>query len=228
MLVDYGPSGTDPTIVTRGWIDPQNRGSLSRSSAITPGKTYRLRAGRVYSCQAGVMRAFLITGNPGSGKSTLAAELSRRGHAAIDADDLASWEDSSGVPVESPAQVDEAWQLKHRWVWNRARLEAAIASGGTTGLVFVCGIAMNQDQMLDLFERVFLLVIEADAQDARLARATSSQRTEGVKQQIRGGRPIFQARMLAAGAVPLDATASSEYLADTVLALAHSDRPEIS
>lgn len=42
LLVDYGPSGTEPAIVTRGWIDPQNRGSLSRSSAVTPGKTYRL------------------------------------------------------------------------------------------------------------------------------------------------------------------------------------------
>jgi adenylate kinase family enzyme len=172
------------------------------------------------------MRAFLITGNPGSGKSTLAAELSRRGHVAIDADDLASWEDSSGIPVESPAQVDEAWQLTHRWVWNRGRLEAALAaSDDPTGLIFVCGIALNQEEMLDLFEGVFLLVIEADAQDARLARATSSQRTEGVKQQIREGRPIFQARMLAAGAVPLDATASPASLADTVLALAHSDRP---
>lgn len=174
------------------------------------------------------MRAFLITGNPGSGKSTLAAELSRRGHVAIDADDLASWQDSSGVPVESPAEADEAWQLAHRWVWNRARLEAAIAaSDDPNGLMFVCGIAMNQDEMLDLFERVFLLVIDADAQEARLARATSSQRAEGVKQQIREGRPVFQARVLAAGAVPLDATASSESLADAVLALAHSDRPDI-
>jgi hypothetical protein len=94
-------------------------------------------------------------------------------------------------------------------------------------LIFVCGIALNQNEMLDLFERVFLLVIEADAQDARLARATSSQRTEGVKQQIREGRPILQARMLAAGAVPLDATASPVFLADTVLALAYSDRPGI-
>jgi adenylate kinase family enzyme len=166
------------------------------------------------------MRAFLITGNPGSGKSTLAAELSRRGHAAIDADDVASWENSSGASVQPPPQVDEAWQLTHRWVWNRTRLEAAIAAADdTTGLLFVCGIALNQDRMLDLFEHVFLLMIQADTQDARLAQATSPQRTEGVKQQIRDGRAVFQARMLAAGAIPLDANASPASLADTVLAL---------
>ena len=165
------------------------------------------------------MRAFLITGNPGSGKSTLAVELSRRGHAVIDADDLASWEDGGGVPVQPPPQVDESWQLAHRWVWNRAHLEAAIAAADdTTELLFVCGIALNQDEMLDLFERVFLLMIDADTQDDRLARATSLQRTEGVKQQIRDGRAVFQARMLAAGALPLDANASPASLADTVLA----------
>ena len=162
------------------------------------------------------MPAHLITGNPGSGKSTLAAELTRRGHSAIDADDLASWEDSSGRPVESPAQVDEAWQLTHCWVWQRAHLEAAIAAAGP---LFVCGIAVNQTEMLDLFERVFLLTLDPDAQEARLARATSPQRTEGVKQQIRDGREPFQTAMLAAGALPLDATASPASLADTVLAL---------
>ena len=166
------------------------------------------------------MRAFLITGNPGSGKSTLAAELSRRGHAAIDADDLASWEDSCGVPVQPPPQVDESWQPAHRWVWNRARLEAAIAAADdTTGLLFVCGIALNQDQMSDLFARVFLLTIDAATQDARLARATSPHRTDGVKQQIRDGRAVFQDRVLALGALPLDARESPAALADAVLSL---------
>jgi hypothetical protein len=171
------------------------------------------------------VRAFLITGNPGSGKSTVAGQLSRRGEVAIDADDLASWEDSSGMPVQPPAGVDEAWQLTHRWVWNRARIEAVIAAcEHPSGVMFVCGIAVNQHQMLDLFERVFLLVIDADAQDARLAKAESPQRTEGIKQQIRDGRPAFQAQMLAAGAVALDATASPALLADTVLAVARAPR----
>jgi len=43
LLVDVGPGGADPVVVTRGWIDPQNRASRSHSSAVTPGKAYRLR-----------------------------------------------------------------------------------------------------------------------------------------------------------------------------------------
>jgi X-Pro dipeptidyl-peptidase len=41
VLVDYGPSG--PAMVTRGWLDPQNRNSLSRSDRVVPGTHYDLR-----------------------------------------------------------------------------------------------------------------------------------------------------------------------------------------
>jgi X-Pro dipeptidyl-peptidase len=42
LLVDYAPDGA-ATILTRGWTDPQNRRSLSRSEPVTPGAAYRLR-----------------------------------------------------------------------------------------------------------------------------------------------------------------------------------------
>jgi hypothetical protein len=166
------------------------------------------------------MRVFLITGNPGSGKSTLAAELSRRALVAIDTDDLAFWEDGSGLPVDKPLDANHGWLLAHRWVWSRARIEEAIgaASDGGNGPMFLCGIARNQDQMLDLFEQVFLLRIDDDTQIARLARATSPLRTEAVRRQIREGRPVFEAHMLARGAIPLDGTASPAVLADGLLA----------
>ncbi len=41
-LVDYGPTGT-PTVVTRGWMDPQNRTSAARSEPLKQGKLYDLR-----------------------------------------------------------------------------------------------------------------------------------------------------------------------------------------
>ena len=39
VLVDYGP-GT-PEMVTRGWLDPQNRGGVTRSRPIRRGREYR-------------------------------------------------------------------------------------------------------------------------------------------------------------------------------------------
>ena len=43
VLVDYGPSGQAPLMVTRGWMDPQNRNSLWRSDRVREGKEYRFR-----------------------------------------------------------------------------------------------------------------------------------------------------------------------------------------
>jgi hypothetical protein len=53
----------------------------------------------------------------------------------------------------------------------------------------------------------------------RLARATSPGHTEAVRRQIREGRPVFQAQMLARGAIPLDGRAPAAELADSLLAL---------
>jgi X-Pro dipeptidyl-peptidase len=41
VLVDYGPDA--PLMVTRGWLDPQNRYSLTRSTPIRQGREYRFR-----------------------------------------------------------------------------------------------------------------------------------------------------------------------------------------
>jgi hypothetical protein len=163
------------------------------------------------------MPAYLITGNPGSGKSTLAAELSRRGLTAVDADDLAFWEDDAGTPTARPPDSDDDWALAHRWVWSRSRIQQAIALRGRGRTpVFVCGIALNQTEMLDLFDQVFLLVMDQQTQEARLA-AESPGRPSAVRQQIRDGRTVFQAHMLGQGAIPLDATARPPDIADRLL-----------
>lgn len=164
------------------------------------------------------MQAYLVTGNPGSGKSTLAAELCRRGMVAVDTDDLAFWADSAGTPVAQPPDPDDKWLLAHRWVWSRSRLERFVAeSGSQQRSVFFCGIARNQEQMLDLFDQVFILMIDEQTQLARLA-AESPVRTGAARQQIRDGRHVFQAQMLALGAIPLDGTASPKVVADRLLA----------
>ncbi|GAB3151696.1 Xaa-Pro dipeptidyl-peptidase [Micromonospora sonneratiae] len=44
LLVDYGPAGSNsaPVIVTRGWLDPQNRAGKARSLPVMPGQEYDL------------------------------------------------------------------------------------------------------------------------------------------------------------------------------------------
>jgi len=94
------------------------------------------------------------------------------------------------------------------------------------GPVFVCGIALNPDQFLDLFDRVFVLQIDEATQEARLAAhdaLNTPGRSEAGRQEIREGRAVFEAQMLSLGAIPLDGTAPTALLADELLALVAAD-----
>jgi dephospho-CoA kinase len=140
----------------------------------------------------------LITGNPGSGKATIAAELTRLGHHAIDADDeIARWEDTPDG---------------RRWTWDRDRLENAIRL--TPGL-FVCGIGINMRDMLDLFDHVFLVSIDAVTQIERLESA--GDRDPSLWQPIIDGRPVFEEGMKAVGATVLDGRRTATDLASEIV-----------
>jgi hypothetical protein len=172
------------------------------------------------------MPAFLITGNPGSGKSALAGELTRRGLLAIDPDhdpELSYWEDATGQRIslaDGPQRPDEDWLSSHRWVWSRSRMQQILA--GADGAVFVCGIALNQDELLDLFDQVFLLRIDGPTQEARLDAHDAQHppgRSEAGRREIRVGRPVFEAQMLRQGAIAVDATRPTAAVADKILTL---------
>jgi hypothetical protein len=168
-------------------------------------------------------RAFLITGNHGSGKSALAHELGRRGLLANDPDydpELSYWQDEAGRRVSGPQRPDQDWLGSHRWVWSGSRLRDVLA--GPDGAVFLCGIATNQGELADLFDRVFLLQIDAPTQEARLAANDAAHppgRSEAGRQEIRDGRAVFEMRMLKLGAIALDGTAPTAAVADQLLAI---------
>jgi dephospho-CoA kinase len=162
--------------------------------------------------------AILITGNPGSGKTSLASELARRGCAVIDADDIAGWETNSGVPVTQPVAASDEWLLSHSWVWSRSRVEAVITERSSPGRpLFVCGIAVNQREMLDLFDRVFLLTLDHETQVERLNAPSNAHRTVALRAQILDGRPVFEAEMRAAGAIALDGRLPISLLASHIM-----------
>lgn len=170
------------------------------------------------------MRAILVTGNPGSGKSTVAKELASRGFRAIDPDydrELSYWLDESGKTVrleEGPAAPDEAWLRSHRWVWNRLRLEELLAAHH--GPTFVCGIALNLEEVLDLFDAVFLLRIDAETQEDRLAAHDLDHppgRNEAGRQQVRAGRLVFEAQLVAMGAIPIEGNGTPAAVVDNIL-----------
>jgi dephospho-CoA kinase len=162
------------------------------------------------------MGAYLITGNPGSGKSTMVAELTRRGLLAIDTDDIAAWVDDSGRTAQQPVPMTAAWLASHHWVWTRSAIERAVATARTSP-VFFCGIAVNQREMLDVFDRVFVLTLDEQTQIDRLDTPDNADRNAAQRAEIIDGRPVFEEQMRAAGAVVLDGRQPTAVLATTIL-----------
>ena len=162
----------------------------------------------------------------------VADELARRGFAALDPDydpELSHWLDTDGRRTDladGPTAPTKAWLRSHRWVWSRPCLEELLAASGAA--MFVCGIAVNQHELLDLFTEVFLLRIDDRTQEDRLVaydRAHPPGRNEAGRQQIREGRQAFESDMLQLGATPLDGTLPTRTVVDQILARLPVSKP---
>ncbi|HTW03351.1 MAG TPA: hypothetical protein VMF87_23815 [Streptosporangiaceae bacterium] len=169
------------------------------------------------------MSAVQITGISAAGKSTIAAALARRGLTAIDADNdpfLAGMVDAAGVvAAEEPAAPDLAWLARHSWAWNPARLDELIRAAAPATL-YVCGGAANELELADRFSHVFLLEIDERTMLERLdapSRDNEWGRIGDTREDLRRRRPLLQERLLAAGAIPIDATQPLDQVVDAIL-----------
>jgi adenylate kinase family enzyme len=168
------------------------------------------------------MSAVIITGCSGAGKSTIAAVLARRGLAAIDADDdplLARTVDAAGhVVEEEPAAPDFAWLARHSWAWNPARLDELIRAVAPATL-YVCGGAANELELADRFTRVFLLEIDEPTMLARIDARQDNDwgRIGDTREYLRHFLPGYQARLVAFGAISIDARQPLDQVVDAIL-----------
>ncbi|MBI3335917.1 MAG: AAA family ATPase, partial [Candidatus Portnoybacteria bacterium] len=104
------------------------------------------------------MPKIYITGVSGTGKSTLAKELNRLGIFAIDMDTvegLCHWRNKkTGERTYYYSGIGRDWIEAHEWLCDIEKLKKLLKKDG---LVAVLGLASNQDEYLNLFDKVFLL-----------------------------------------------------------------------
>jgi dephospho-CoA kinase len=164
----------------------------------------------------------LVTGRAGSGKSAVNSELKNRGLRSYDTDTfpgLARWEDiktGQQVRVDPSKYVD---YTKIDWNWQDGVLRSLLASEDD---LFLCGSASNELDYHPLFDKVFVLTLDADTQLARLKSRPDdygkdpAQQAEIIKEQAE-----FVEDALRLGAIAVDGTRSINAVVDEILTLAN-------
>ena len=167
------------------------------------------------------IRNYLIEGVSGAGKTTVAEELQRRGEHVVHGDrELAYLGDpATGRPLDALAREDVADKVRwrhERHIWDLARVRSLVADQ-SHARSFFCGGSRNFHHFIDLFEEVFVLEVDLDTLNRRLA-----QRPEDEF----GGRPVERALVVRLHAtrediprdsVSIDATAPIGRVVDEIL-----------
>lgn len=167
------------------------------------------------------VRNHLIEGVSGTGKTSVCHELRLRGYHALNGDrDLAYKGDpKTGEPLDLPVYENDtdtvAWTHAHH-IWDVDKVRSVVADQ-RNAISFFCDGSRNLIHFVDLFDRVFLLDVDLDTLNRRLATRPEDEF---------GGKPSEREMILQLqatkedvpkGGVIIDATASLERVVDEIL-----------
>ncbi len=159
------------------------------------------------------VKNYLIDGVSCAGKTSVCGELQRRGYHAIHGDDeLAYWGDpGTGEPVDGSSDGHRAW------LWDVEKV-SALAADRTHAATFFCGGSRNSDRFLGLFDKVFVLEIDLDTLNRRLAARPGDEWGGTASEGESFARYQHETKVgLPRNAVIIDATAPLSSVVDTIL-----------
>ena len=155
-------------------------------------------------------RNYLIEGVSCSGKTTICHGLRERGYQTINGDtELAYQGDpTSGEPLGGHSHEHHIWDV------DKVRALTADRSSAET---FFCGGSRNLHHFIDVFDRVFVLELDLDTLNRRLAARPADEWGSKPTEQRLIRRLLATREDLPQDAVPIDATAPVDRVIDAIL-----------
>jgi uridine kinase len=163
------------------------------------------------------MAIFQIDGISGTGKTTVCEELIRRGYKAIDSDEAFGYygDPKTGLPTDEKNQLN--------WIWDLDKVRK-LAETSSEDTIFVCGGAMNQDEVKNLFEKKLTLIIDDATLRQRLIGRTNNtfgKHPDDLTRQLEWNKgAVDYAKRI--GSIVIDGTNSIDVVVDEILRVTSS------
>ena len=112
-----------------------------------------------------------VTGVPGTGKSTVRQALLERGYESHDVDEgfAATYNKDTGQRVNEAEVVrTRAWHENNEWLISLESVRE-LAEQTKDRIAFLCGVARNDTEVLDVFSRVVALDVDETTLQDRLS-----------------------------------------------------------
>ncbi|MCX6823510.1 MAG: AAA family ATPase [candidate division SR1 bacterium] len=163
-----------------------------------------------------------ITGVAGSGKSAVSDELKRLGYSSHGIEEgyglFAMVHKETGKISDTFDNDNQEWVKQHRWICDKNKLQKLI-DDNPQKIAFYCGIASNIDELLPLFDKVFLLKANEKILSERLTTRTSNDfgRTPEVQKWVFSWKEERENDMCKKGAIIIDANNNLEKVVAEIL-----------
>ena len=167
-------------------------------------------------------RSILVTGVSGSGKSAVCEELNNSGNVAFDIERIPGLfkniHRDTGKVVEYFGGSDLNLAKQHDWICDKGKLISLI-NENSNGIVYYCGVATNLDEIIPMFDKVFLLVAGEKETRERLTHRTSNNygRTPEVQDWIFTWKERLEKHIIDQGAEVIDANQDLRKVVDDII-----------
>ncbi len=155
------------------------------------------------------MKKIYITGVSGTGKTTIANELEKQGYYTISIDEvpnLCSWIDQETGKNDGGKYTKLTLDFvdKHDWICDIDFLKNLLNK--KIDLIFVLGMATNQDDFLHLFDKILLLECSPEIFVKRIEHRTDNDfgKDKEIQKQILGRYKPYAEKMLSKGAISVN------------------------
>lgn len=174
-------------------------------------------------------KSILITGVAGTGKSAVCDELNKLGYQAFgieDIDNLFSIAHKKTGKQFKNYDNDDLEKVKQAdWICNKKKLQHLMHKN-SEGIVFYCGTASNLDDLLPLFDKIFLLKVSQKILRERLSTRTSNDfaRTAEVQKWVFSWKTWWENHMKEKDAIVIDASRSLREVAENIIRRSKSSK----